>query len=342
MIRALRDNIPTVTNNDGGIPVSNAGLELDRYLPEAVGNKNEALGTLLKRVCGASTPGIYRAAYDRWLQRLTGLSSVSPTQSTVAMAEFQVKGRLIVGLGAEGVRETSITLLHAYGVPVIPGPALKGLARHFAERAIAKSAPGHDLAPGGIVHETLFGNTNDASFLTFFDAWYVPGSAENDQPLRPDVITAHHPEYYARCGDDAVPWDLDDPNPVPFVSATGRYLVAVSGPSRDWTAFALKLLTRALTEWGVGAKTSSGYGRLLRISSLAQNVRALQSSRVKSEIHGYFELWKRLPDGAERTALAIAIIEKLQQVNALKAWSRKPWVQELIAFTEPQSRENEG
>lgn len=50
---------------------------------------------------------------------------------------------------------------------------------------------------------------------------------------------------------------------------TGTFRVAVSwhGPasnkSKQWTELARSLLEKAIEEWGVGGKTSSGYGRLI-------------------------------------------------------------------------------
>jgi hypothetical protein len=73
------------------------------------------------------------------------------------------------------------------------------------------------------------------------------------------VITVHHEGYYQDGKEPPADWD--SPTPVPFLSATGSYLVAVSGPS-GWDDAAMKLLRLALKEMGVGAKTSSGYGRL--------------------------------------------------------------------------------
>ncbi|GAK51206.1 CRISPR-associated RAMP protein, Cmr6 family [Candidatus Moduliflexus flocculans] len=40
--------------------------------------------------------------------------------------------RMVVGLGNESVHETSMTLHHVYGVPYVPGSALKGIARDMA------------------------------------------------------------------------------------------------------------------------------------------------------------------------------------------------------------------
>jgi CRISPR-associated protein Cmr6 len=45
-----------------------------------------------------------------------------------------VQGRLIVGLGGDNVLETGLTLHHTYGVPLIPGNALKGLAAHYCDQ----------------------------------------------------------------------------------------------------------------------------------------------------------------------------------------------------------------
>jgi CRISPR-associated protein Cmr6 len=43
-----------------------------------------------------------------------------------------VSWRIVVGLGVESVHETSMALHHIYGIPHIPGSALKGIARNAA------------------------------------------------------------------------------------------------------------------------------------------------------------------------------------------------------------------
>jgi len=47
-------------------------------------------------------------------------------------SSLTVDWRMIVGLGAENVHETSMTLHHIYGIPYIPGSGLKGIARDAA------------------------------------------------------------------------------------------------------------------------------------------------------------------------------------------------------------------
>ncbi len=68
------------------------------------------------------------AVYARW------------RQATAGAVTFQArnKGRLIVGLGGKDVLEVGITLHHVTGLPIIPGSALKGLARTYALLVIAE------------------------------------------------------------------------------------------------------------------------------------------------------------------------------------------------------------
>nr|4W8V_A Chain A, CRISPR system Cmr subunit Cmr6 [Pyrococcus furiosus DSM 3638]4W8V_B Chain B, CRISPR system Cmr subunit Cmr6 [Pyrococcus furiosus DSM 3638] len=52
--------------------------------------------------------------------------------------KFKTQSRLVVGLGDESVYETSIRLLRNYGVPYIPGSAIKGVTRHLTYYVLAE------------------------------------------------------------------------------------------------------------------------------------------------------------------------------------------------------------
>ena len=125
--------------------------------------------------------------------------------------------------------------------------------------------------PAGKYHQLLFGTTDDSGCIVFHDAWYVPESSP--QPLVLDVMTPHHPKWL---DGSAPPTDFDSPRPVPFLSVTGKFRVAVSwsGPQHpdapSWMDATLSLLKQALAEWGIGGKTSSGYGRLVENSELSR------------------------------------------------------------------------
>ncbi len=70
---------------------------------------------------------LQEAIHNRWKKMTAGAMHF----------EAQARGRLIVGLGGKGVLEFGLTLQHTSGLPVIPGSALKGLARTYALLTIA-------------------------------------------------------------------------------------------------------------------------------------------------------------------------------------------------------------
>jgi len=204
----------------------------------------------------------YDAAFTRWRAALEDraeqlhIASSAPGAPaySLELREAMVIGRMAVGLGADGVLETAISLQRSYGLPQIPGSALKGTAAAYAHRHLDEH-----WRKGSAAHSELFGDTSRAGLVTFYDALYKPSSSH--QPLQPDTITVHHPDYYQGGDSPQPPADWDSPTPIPFLSATGAYLIALEGPS-DWVTVAFQILGLALAEIGVGAKTSSGYGRM--------------------------------------------------------------------------------
>jgi len=268
------------------------GLLLQRYLCESAtgerGNPEEKQAILQAAINAATHPevmALYQVAFDRWSASLP---------ADPAPIDLATDGRLIVGLGSENVLETGIRLHNTYGMPVIPGSALKGLAAHYCDQvwgerdtatpsveAMKFRGPRQEdrknnrpAEPQGPYHKLLFGATDDSGCIIFHDAWYVPRSSP--APLLLDVMTPHHPKWL----DGSVPpTDFDSPIPVPFLSVTGTFRVAVSwhGPTSDqanlWTRLAQALLREALNAWGIGGKTSSGYGRLRALQSSENGLR---------------------------------------------------------------------
>lgn len=202
----------------------------------------------------------YQRFFDRWQESLADCKA--------QLGEAQTLGRMVVGLGGEAVLETAITLHRTYGVPYISGSALKGLAASYARQRLGGEW-WKDKKPTR-AYEIIFGKTEDAGYVTFHDALYVPGSGHNagngPRALYTDVLTVHHPAYYQ--GKDAAPADWDSPTPVSLLAATGKYLIALAAEPgwEKWRDAAFEILKQALAEDGIGAKTSSGYGRMeLRI-----------------------------------------------------------------------------
>ena len=67
--------------------------------------------------------------------------------------------RFVVGLGAAHVLETGITLHRLFGLPIVPGSALKGAARAYAKLVEGKPDDDADLI-------AVFGTTEKAGWGT--------------------------------------------------------------------------------------------------------------------------------------------------------------------------------
>lgn len=323
---------------------SHAGLWMDKYISLQSREEKGARAAFVREVASIPEPEAYAGFFWRWRSCL---------DSTGARAEnARVKGRLIVGLGAEGVLEVSIALHRTYGVPFIPGAALKGLSAAFARRHC-----GDGWHKGGRYYRAVFGEGDDRGYVSFHDALYVPGSGLGGRALWPDVLTPHHPNYNQGVGTTPPPADWDDPNPVPMLSATGSYLVALSAPAgcEAWRDRAFEILAHALRVEGVGAKTSSGYGRLQvegveapaadgaprraddgglhRADELIGRIRALRNSDVAGRVANFVGEWRVLQAGEEhRRRVAEAILARVRDAGREKASRDKAWYKELTDY----------
>ncbi len=313
---------------------TNAALWLDKYIIKQDRDDTGSHRDLIEEVCALPIPTVYRSYFERWQKMLTNEYDAQTRRA-------QVKGRMIVGLGSESVLETSISLLRTYGVPYIPGSSLKGLAANYARLRL-----GEDWQKGGKYYKIVFGDPDDAGYITFFDALYTPDTEHGKKVLYPDVITVHHQRYYQDASD--APADRDNPNPVPFLSATGTYLIALAAPDLQqpdgWISVTFKIVEDALKTLGIGAKTSSGYGRMEFLSSPSKPIdpevrkaegyqREIDALRdVAGQIHGYYQRWQQLTSEEARILLAQAIVEKVRKAGREKATAEKAWYKELQAF----------
>lgn len=327
------------------------GLWLDKYLPDYEDGRKQSH---VAQVSAIAVPDAYLKFFDRWRAALTASGAIIVREATV-------QGRLSIGLGGEGVLETAITLHHTYGIPYIPGSALKGLAANYARNRLNKD----DWNTKSDAYKVMFGETDSAGYVTFFDALYVPNSGRKNggkaQALWPDVITVHHPKYYQG---DQPPADWDSPTPVPFLSATGTYLLAIGGPA-DWVEKAFEILACALAKEGVGAKTSSGYGRmtidgmecvemktdgstgkvqgpdpeLAIVEQLRMELDQMPTQRVASEIPKVVQHWQALEiSPARKLLIAQAILKKVEDAKRTKASQGKPWFEELVSYVQSEDQ----
>lgn len=339
-----RSDLSTIQLNIGGPDAiiirkernPHAGLWLDKYLEDAK-NRTE----LVREVSVLPETEAYSRFYnERWKKLL------SDHKATEHIA--RVKGRMIIGLGDESVLETSVTLHRTYGIPYIPGSALKGLAASYIHHYFANDA---NWQKNGEAYRVIFGDTDTSGYITFFDALYIPDTGQRNtgqrkQALYSDTITIHHPDYYQNDKSPAVPADWDSPTPIPFLSATGSYLIALAAPGiqspSQWIQTTFTILEEALKIMGIGAKTSSGYGRMefetppidpeiQKVEGFKIEIAAMPINGVASQINAYYQKWQQLTNDEARRTLAQAIIEKVRQAGREKASADKGWYKELLA-----------
>ena len=229
--------------------------------------------------------------------------------------KLEAKSRLIIGLGDESVYETSIRLHRNYGVPYIPGSALKGVTKHWSTYMLteilqefrnnddffklAKSVQQNindgnsdfftdkpivvnNLSDDARKFAEIFGNLNSVTpqniaeslikifgtqsyegSIIFFDAFPIPNDLNGKPILELDIMNPHYQPYY-QYGEP--PGDWHQPNPIFFLTVPEgvTFQFAIAPRNNEGTKLlnrAKLILISALKDFGVGAKTSLGYGR---------------------------------------------------------------------------------
>lgn len=239
------------------VQAEHAGLKLERGFGQwdTENNQyNEQKQKFYDQLTTISTSDVYRVAFRRWQNILIENTAISKTWAG------KIDGRLYLGLGEASPLESAVTLHQTYGVPFIPGSAVKGVLHH-ALLADYKNSPDEDKRH---IIDTLFGrepngidkqDAGSAGFVIFNDAWWIPGGKI---PLVKEVITVHHQEYYASQGKTSAT-DFDSPNPNPQIAIQGSFLFSVEGED-SWAEYAIMLLKKTLENNGIGAKIASSYG----------------------------------------------------------------------------------
>jgi CRISPR-associated protein Cmr6 len=277
--------------------ITHVGLAYDAWAPLKHGDgkvstkedrqKKNPRDEWLKKLAEIKIDKDYKNYFNTWKQSLDDGDTLTAT--------FTLESRLLIGHGEPSAAEVGLKVHHTWGVPVIPGSALKGLLHHYLTitydddpnfKGVKWDGSRITKGPGRAIH-TLFGGPEvpgkaekdkedtdkaAAGFVTFHDALYNPGSAPENQPYAADVLTVHQKSYNDSKGDKS-PNDYDSPTPIGFLTVRPgvEFLVALSGPEK-LVELAFQKLDDALQEWGVGGKTSAGYGRGQLIQEKSQSL----------------------------------------------------------------------
>ncbi|TFE65723.1 type III-B CRISPR module RAMP protein Cmr6 [Methylacidiphilum caldifontis] len=264
----------------------------------------------------------------------------------------RLQSRLVVNMSG-GVLENANLCLDQYGVPYIPGSAVKGCARRAAIAALNmwkdKEAPkespwpelyegfrekkqmiresllvfgwvskdweedsdweyasggkaawkeiSSDLAKDFMLHlkpfyqeeEEELGIANFAGMVQFLPAYpMLLSGGDKSLPiqLELDVISCHHMKYYGENKEIAT--DDENPNPVFFITvgpdAIFSFPLIGRRNNKEYVNLAKRFLSVGLRVFGIGAKTSSGYGWFdLRSTQQAESYVKSQKEKREKE-----------------------------------------------------------
>jgi CRISPR type III-B/RAMP module RAMP protein Cmr6 len=351
----------------------NLALVLDKYVQREVIDEGRRKGDWLRERLQNNRldKQLAQHVYQRWLRMMQSLNAVR--------FELTLDWRMVVGLGGETVLETDITLHHLYGLPFIPGSALKGLTRAYVageekEYFVPEGKPEAERKPS-LKEETdhpdiqrIFGSQKQAGTVLFFDALPQNGEAQ----FVVDIMNPHYPDYYRTLQSNTItpPANNQSPNPIAFLAVndvTFTFTLAPRDPNNPEHNGDVELvrgwLQKALQKYGVGGKTSAGYGYFREAQAVAASENtdnSVQSDNsapppsppvdpdmrraegykreldalknVAGEIYGYYQKWQQLTSQEACIIVAQAIVEKVRKAGRERVTAERPWYKDLKAF----------
>lgn len=291
---------------DNGYP-KNIALIFGRIIPDdgSKDNKDKYLQLVIKEF-GSFTS---KTNFIKLIEQRNKLIIDSLKNSGYAITPYiaHCQWRLVIGLGASHPQETSMTLHHIYGIPYIPGSAVKGITRHWfimkefysldlkdieqiecfikiledadvdnenitkrdtnlSKDDFKKKFKVKNIIPDDKLYDLLknqhgkifdfqnvFGTQKKQGKVIFMDAYPV-----GEINLKIDIMNPHYQDYYS---ENKPPADWQNPNPIKFLTIEKTkfqfYLISRKPTLLDK---AEEILKESLKEYGIGAKTSLGYG----------------------------------------------------------------------------------
>ena len=253
--------------------------------------------------------------------------------SPLATSKFQatLKGRLLVDHAGGVIENAGLCLDRHYGMPYIPGTALKGIALRAA-RAL-------EADPSSVAD--VFGEQDRAADAVKGKVSYLPAYPVSTARVALDILTCHHTKYY-RGKEPAFADAPDTEQPIPvifpavepgidfaFMVTAVRHTVPKSLVD-DASAW----LRWGVTNLGVGAKTSAGYG-WFEIDEEAEAKRDLEREQAEERTREKREESER--EVARRSTLDPADLAR-EDLLAMSDQGFAKAVRNLIGKPEPEQR----
>lgn len=279
-------NISVQSNRQNAKKYYNYHLQLNRYIIWHQGKKNRQF---------LVPPQNHFNWWEKWCLPTQQYQAVLGLQAQEYLSHLEIKNfrslwHLAIGLGQASVYDNALTLHHIYGIPYLPASSIKGLLRNYILNLYFQDR--EDLALQDAVFRSIFGiepehrsalssadrpaheNTYMKGKVIFFEAFPIQAPE-----IVADVMTPHYQPYYQ---EGKPPGDYHDPIIIPFLVVKNTTFQIMIGSTEQemprstvnylpkdqansLAELAMKLLTQALGEWGIGAKTTCGYGRMTEV-----------------------------------------------------------------------------
>jgi len=276
VLRLSNDRLAWSDNRGTKITDVNADLLYKRlWFEEPVTARLDHL-TQVAAACAALPADLLDAVNSR--RALAARQLAAKAGHTAVAVRLTPLWRMVVGHGEDTVHETSLTMSPTYGVPIIPGSALKGVAASQARaeqrepwstdltrifgtprprRGQSDDGAGDPAPPAAAVEADPHAEAAQGS-VTVLDALPITPPA-----VVVDVLTPHVQPYYkldANGVPSQPPAEYHNPVPVRFLAVQDTpFLAWLVGPAADVTRFA-ELLVAGADDLGIGGKTAAGYG----------------------------------------------------------------------------------
>lgn len=291
---------------------------------------------LIDTICCVRASPLYQLAFDRWL--IHTFEEDNGVEPAFATLNAQIDGRLMTGLATGGTLETGVMTQHSYGMPMLAGSAVKGAVRAYAETLFSqKDAEGQVIVhkddkgiPRSLIDpamqpilNVLFGADDraalpEAGYLIWHDAWWIPAltkegeysNSDDNKPFTGEIVTVHHPKYYADSTGKLEALDMESPIPNQQLAVQGSFYFVIEGDGQ-WVKFARQLLENMLQQWGMGAKGASGYGYFKIDDDLNRAVKKR-----------YKRLTRSVGDSSDIFSLARALIEDYSEKQLYEGFAK--------------------
>jgi len=255
-------------------------------------------------------------------------------------------GRILINQQSSVLENSGLCFHRNFGLPYIPGSAIKGATRHYAweqwkncqsddeKRNLAKQIsdtfgyPTNDKGLDNFIEKNGICKSEASGNVAFLAAVAQVSKKTPPPPqLVMEVATPHHKDYYGGKGTKA--FDNEDPVPIffPAIEAGTKFDFFLVALKKDADLeFAKKMLEGMLCKNGIGAKTASGFGWFDKTETV-ENTRQ-NPSLAKWKEKGISEIKKWLKEQASD-----ADIKKFFETvfcDLCKKWKRlKPEIQGL-------------